>query len=92
MSPHLDDLHPPVGPGAPAVPPSPPHSLRGPERTAEPAMTGLDGLVRSYGEEAHPIPREILHVRDHPHVRDHLHLRERPAVRDAVDAGAEVAL
>lgn len=80
MSPHFDDLHPPVGPGAPAVPPAPPHSLRGPERTPEPAMTGLDNEVGSYGEEAYPIPHENLHV------------RERPPVRDAADAGAEVAL
>ncbi|MEU6504836.1 hypothetical protein [Streptomyces sp. NPDC046942] len=80
MSPHVDDLHPPVGPGAPAVPPAPQHSLRGPERTPEPAMTGLDNEVWSYGEEAYPIPR------------DHLHVRERPPVRDAADAGAEVAL
>ncbi|MFE9450215.1 hypothetical protein [Streptomyces sp. NPDC006739] len=57
-----------------------PHSLRCPERTPEPAMTGLDNEVRSYGEEAYPIPRENPHV------------RERPPVRDAADAGAEVAL
>lgn len=80
MSPHFRDLHPPVGPGAPAVPPARPHGLRGPERTPEPAMTGLDNAVWSYGEEAYPIPRH------------HLHVRERPPVRDAADAGAEVAL
>lgn len=79
MSPHFDDLHPAVGPGAPAVPPAPPHSLRGPERTREPALTGLDNEAGAYDEEAYPIPRENLHV------------RERPPVRDAADAGAEVA-
>jgi hypothetical protein len=43
-------------------------------------MTGLDNEVWSYGEEAYPIPRDDLHV------------REQPPVRDAADAGAEVAL
>ncbi|MGW5661533.1 hypothetical protein ACWEWG_15725 [Streptomyces sp. NPDC003758] len=80
MSPYFDDPHPPVGPGTPAVPPAPPHSLHGPERTPEPAMTGLHNEVWSYGEAAYPIPRDYLHVGERQHVRD------------AADAGAEVAL
>ncbi|MCL2730880.1 MAG: family 31 glucosidase [Actinomycetia bacterium] len=57
------------------------HGFRGPEQKLEPAMTGLPNEVWSYGEEAYPILRDYLHLRDRlrPYVMEQM--------REAADTG-----
>jgi alpha-D-xyloside xylohydrolase len=53
------------------------HGFRGPDRTLEPAMTGLPNEVWSYGEEAYAIMADYLHLRER--LRPYVHEQMRTA-------------